>query len=151
MNFDPNQFLDQETTQSAEKRPPLPVGDYVAVIGEITTKFGASAETGRQWVQAIIPLALAIDPALQHDLGFKTGTFTLTDRVFLDINDADGLDWGRGMNRRLRDYRVATGMNTAGEAFSLRRLQGRPVRVKVAHEMYQDTMQERIGGVAAAA
>ena len=145
MQFDPQSFLDAETTTKSERRPPLPVGDYLAVIGEVSTKPGQKDD--RAWVQVIIPLSIQVPPNIKQELGYTTDTLTLTDRPFLDLTESGTIDWGPGRNRAIRAYREATDQNVAGESFSLRRLQGRPVKVKVTHELYNNETQERIGGV----
>ena len=38
-------------------------------------------------------------------------------------------------------------MNKAGETFAWRMLQGKVVKVKVKHELYQDAVQERISAI----
>lgn len=149
--FDPNIFLDATTTEINEKRPTIPAdnpdsedGLYTAIIGEIKTDsgtIGKGDKTGQTWVSMIVPLKLQFGPALQG-LGLPP-EFQLTDRVFLDLTPQGGLDNSKGKNRRQRDYREATGQNIPGEAWSWRMLTGRPVKVKVTHEMYEGSIQER--------
>ena len=68
---------------------------------------------------------------------------TLTDRAFLDLTPQGGIDNSKGKNRAQRAYRDATGTNKAGEPFAWRMLQGKVVKVRVAHEVYNGNIQER--------
>jgi hypothetical protein len=149
MQFDPMQYMDMETTEEAKKRPPLPVRDYPAIISDLVVKPWANDE-GKSGMQALVTLDVEVPLEVQEAIGYKPkdNTMRFTDRPFIDINEGGAIDWSPGANRRLRQYRVAADMNKAGESFSLRRLVGRPVLVKITHEMYQGETQERIGGVA---
>ena len=149
--FDPNVFLDATTIEVNEKRPPIPTenpddanGLYVAVIGEIKTDsgiIGKGDNAGKPWISMIVPLRLQL-PASVQGLGLPP-EFTLTDRAFLDLNDAGSIDNGKGKNRRQREYRDATGTNVPGTPWSWRQLQGKTVKVKVSHELYEGNIQER--------
>ena len=149
--FDPNVFLDAQTTDVNEKRPNIPAenpedtnGMYLAVIGEIKTEsgvIGKGEKTGQPWISMIIPLKLQL-PASVQALGLPN-EFQLTDRAFLDLTPQGGLDNAKGKNRRQKDYRDATGMNVKGTPFAWRMLQGRTVKVKVTHELYEGNIQER--------
>ncbi len=159
-NFDPNQFLDAQQTEVNEKRPPLPVenpeaedGLYIAQIGEIKTDSGTIGKgdrTGEPWVSVLVPLKIDVPPQLRDALKLPP-QLTLTDRVFLDLLPSGaGIDNAPGKNRGQKNYREATGMNVAGEAFAWRMLSGKVVKLKITHEMYQEAIQERIAGVFAA-
>lgn len=153
--FDPSVFLDAQVTEVNEKRPPLPTenpdhenGLYLAVIGEITTSSGTIGKgdnAGKPWVSMIIPLRLQIPPSVQG-LGIPP-ELTLSDRAFLDLTAQGALDNSKGKNRRQKDYREATGTNVAGVPWAWRQLQGKTVRVKVQHELYNDAIQERVGAI----
>lgn len=153
--FDPSTFLDAQVTEVNEKRPPLPTenpdsedGCYTAVIGEIKADsgtIGKGERTGQPWVSMIIPLRIQVPSAVQG-LGIPS-EMTLTDRAFLDLTPQGGLDNGKGKNRQQRAYREATGTNKAGEPFAWRMLTGKVVKVKVAHELYNDAIQERVAAV----
>ncbi len=87
-------------------------------------------------------------PATQSQLGLTQSTLTLTDGIMLDITDQGTLDTGPGKNGNLRRYRDALDMNKPGETFRARAMQGRPIRVKITHEIYLGEAVERIDGVA---
>ena len=143
--FDADQFLDVSIDEANTRRPPITAGlDYEAEIGEIKTASGE--KDGKSWVSMVVPLKISVPPDQQERLG--TSEITLTDRVFLDLTDSGTLDNGVGKNRGQRQYRDATGLNNPGQPFSWRMLQGRRVKVKVGHEMYNNEPQERVQGVA---
>jgi len=153
--FDPNAFLDATTTEVNEKRPPLPEenpedpsGLYTAVIGEIKADTGQIEKgdrAGQPWVSMVIPLRIQVPSVLQA-MGLPP-ELTLTDRAFLDLTPQGGLDNSKGKNRAQRMYRDATDMNKPGEPFAWRMLQGRMVKLKIRHEMYQEQLQERVANV----
>lgn len=153
--FDPNVFLDAQTTEVNEKRPPLPAenpatedGLYLAVIGEIKTASGQiekGERAGQPWVSMLVPLRIQVPSEVQA-LGISP-ELTLTDRVFLDLTPQGALDNSKGKNRQQRIYREACDMNKPGEPFAWRMLQGRTVKVKLTHELYDGNIQERIAGV----
>lgn len=150
--FDPAVFLDATTTEVNEKRDPIPTenpdaadGMYIALIGEITTQdgtIGKGDRTGQPWVSMVIPLKLQLGPQCQAK-GLPA-EFQLTDRAFLDLTPQGRLDNSKGKNRGQRVYRDATGMNKPGEPFAWRMLTGRTVKVKVAHELYEGNIVEKV-------
>lgn len=153
--FDPAAFLDATTTEVNEKRPTIPAdnpddpnGTYTALIGEIKTDSGTVGKgdnAGKPWISMVIPLKLQLPAAVQA-LGLPA-EFQLTDRVFLDLTPEGGLDNSKGKNRGQRAYREATGMNKPGETFAWRMLQGKVVKVKLAHELYNGNIVEKISAV----
>jgi len=153
--FDPNLFLDAQTDVANEKRAIIPVenpdsedGLYMAVIGEIKTDSGTIGKgdrTGQPWISMIIPLKLQFGAKLQ---GLELpAEFQLTDRAFLDITPQGTLDNSKGKNRSQRMYRDATGLNVPGEPFAWRMLEGRPVKVKLAHELYEENIVEHVAQI----
>lgn len=149
-NFDPNLFLDQTTEQAAEKRPPLPVGDYTGVIKSVDVKpWVGKQDPTKAGMSAFFKIDVEIPPEVQESLGLDKSTLTLSDSAILDIlEDGKSLDWSKGKNGGLRRYREALGMNEQGRPFSIRAMVGRPLRVKVGHEDYQGAPVERVTGVA---
>jgi len=154
-SFDPNVFLDAQVTEVNEKRPPLPAenpstedGLYLAMIGEIKTATGTiekGERSGQPWVSMLVPLRIQV-PSEVQSLGINP-ELTLTDRVFLDLTPQGALDNSKGKNRQQRVYREACDLNKPGEPFAWRMLQGRTVKVKLTHELYDGAIQERISGV----
>ena len=153
--FDPQTFLDAQQNEVNEKRPPLPTenpdspdGLFTAVIGEISTAtgtIGKGDKQGQPWLSMIVPLRIQV-PAAVQGIGLPP-EITLTDRAFLDLTAQGGIDNSKGKNRQQRAYREATGMNRPGEPFAWRMLQGKVVKVKISHELYQEQIQERVAAV----
>ena len=153
--FDPQTFLDAQTSEVNEKRPTIPAdnpddpnGCYTAMIGEIKTDSGTISKgdnAGKPWISMIISLRLQLSAAVQA-IGLPAD-FQLTDRVFLDLTAEGSLDNSKGKNRGQRTYREATGMNTPGQTFSWRMLQGKVVKVKIAHEMYNGNIVEKVSAI----
>lgn len=153
--FDPSVFLDAQQTESNEKRPPIPTenpddpnGLYTAVIGEIKTNAGIISKgdrIGQPWISMVVPLRLQI-PANLQALGLPP-EMTVTDRAFLDLTPSGGIDNGKGKNRQQRAYREACDMNKSGEPFAWRMLQGCVVKIKIAHELYNEAIQEKVAAV----
>lgn len=146
--FDPASFLDMTLNEPTEKRPPLPVGDYTAVIGEVSVRpWTGKADPTKSGFAMDVPLTVDIPAELQQSLGLPP-TLTFKDSLMLDTTPQGGIDNGVGKNRQLRNYREALDVNKPGDVFSPRAMQGRVVKVKVTHELYQGNLMERIGGVA---
>lgn len=153
--FDPQTFLDAQQNEVNEKRPPLPTenpdspdGLFTAVIGEISTAtgtIGKGDKQGQPWLSMIVPLRIQV-PAAVQGIGLPP-EITLTDRAFLDLTAQGGIDNSKGKNRQQRAYREATGMNRPGEPFAWRMLQGKVVKVKISHELYNEQIQERVAAV----
>lgn len=146
--FNPDTFLDATIEAPTEKRPPLPAGDYTAVIGEVKSRaWQGKKDPTRSGIAWDIPLTLEIPADVQTQLGLTQPTITLTDSIMLDLTDAGTIDNSPGKNRGLRNYREALDMNKAGDVFSARKMTGQAIRVKVKHELYEDQIMERVGGV----
>lgn len=153
--FDPSVFLDAPVTEANEKRPNIPAenpdspdGLYMAMIGEIKPDsgiIGKGENAGKPWASIVIPLKLQLPPQVQA-LGLPA-EFQLTDRAFLDLTESGSIDNSKGKNRRQKDYRDATGTNKAGEVFTWRSLQGKAVKVKVVHELYEGNIVEKPGQI----
>jgi len=153
--FDPNIFLDATTEEANEKRPLIPAenpdsedGLYTAVIGEVKTDSGVIGKgdrTGEPWISIIIPLKLQFGPQVQEK-GLPA-EFQLTDRAFLDVTPEGSIDNAKGKNRAQRMYREATGLNVPGEPFSWRMVEGRIVKVKLAHELYNENIVEKVAQI----
>lgn len=155
MSFDPQAFLDATISEPNEKRPPLPTesgdagGWYTATIGEVKPNSGViqnGERTGQPWLSMLVPLKIEVPPALQDALKLPP-TVTITDRAFLDLTPAGTIDNAPGRNRRQKQYREACDLNKPGDTFSWRQLQGRVVKVKVSHRVYEGEVQEDIEGV----
>jgi hypothetical protein len=148
--FDPMLFLDTTLTEPTEKREVLPIGDYTAIIGEVTSRaWQGKADPTKSGIALDVPLTLDIPAELQAEKGLPS-TLNLKDSIMLDLTPGGSMDLAKGKNRQIRNYREALDMNKPGDVFSPRKMQGQVVTVKVTHEIYQDAPVERISGVARA-
>lgn len=152
--FDPATFLDATVATVDEKRPPLPTenpadsgGLYTAVIQPLPAPksgiIGKGDRTGQPWVSMVIPLKIDVPQQLQDALKLPPQV-TLTDKAFLDLTPEGHTDDAPGKNSSRRLYREATGLNSPGVPFAWRMLEGRVVKVKVKHEMYNNAPVERV-------
>lgn len=145
--FSPEMFLDMELSAPTERREPLPIGDYTAVIGDVKARTWTGTKdktkTGIAWD---VPLVIDVPSEVQASLELPS-TLQFKDSIMLDLTDAGSIDNSKGMNRQLRAYRDALDMNKVGDSFSARKMTGGIVKVKITHELYQDNIVERISGV----
>ena len=155
--FDPSMFLDMEMDAPLEKRPPLPIGDYTAVIGEVTaTTWQGKKDPSKSGIKWDFPITIDVPLDVQNSLGIEMPTLQLKDGIMLETTPQGGIDMGLGKNRQLRNYREAVDLNKPGDKFSARALVGKVVKVKLIHEPYtpaaggETIIVERIGGVARA-
>jgi len=155
--FDPNAFLEAQITEVTERRAPLPEhnpstpdGLYTAVVGAPTVggtgTIGKGDKMGQPWLQMVIPLSIEVPAEFQTSLKLPA-VLKISDRPFINLTAAGTIDNTPGANMRMKAYRDATGMNNPGDAFSWRKLEGQVVKVKIKHEMYEDTIRENISQV----
>lgn len=149
--FDPNLLLDATIDAPTEARPPLPVQDYTAIIGEIAARqFQGKKDPSKTFTAWDVPLTLQIPVEVQQQLGIELAELKLTDSIMLDLTESGTLDNSLGKNGKLRMYREALDMNKPGDTFSARKMQGQVVTVRVNHEDYEGRLMERVGKVARA-
>jgi len=151
-NFDPGTFLDATITEANTKRSPIPAGtDVVAIIGEPKTRqWTGKADPTKSGIAVDVPLAIDLSayPDLQKSVG--ADRVILSDSIMLDLTDNGGIDNSPGKNGKLRRYREALGMNTAGQPFSFRMMQGRMIKVKIKHRTYEGEIYDEVDSVAKA-
>lgn len=149
--FDPSTFLDATLEAPTEKRPPLPVGDYTAIVGEVKARaWQGRTDPTKSGIAWDIPLTIEIPAEVQAQLGLQQPTITLQDSIMLDLTEGGTIDNSPGKNRRLRVYREAVDLNKSGDSFSARKMQGKVVKVKISHDVYEGSPVEKIAGVARA-
>lgn len=151
--FDPASFLSQETTEAATKRPPIPAGDYTAVVKEVKPRQWTSKDGSKSGLAFDIPLTLELPGDVQTACGLDKPELTLTDSIFVDLTESGLMDWATGKNRGLRYYREATGQNVAGQPWSPMKLVGQPLKVKIGHRIIDQgpaagEITEEIKGIA---
>ena len=151
--FDPTQFLDATTTEAASRRPPLKAGEYHATIGapEVRANIQGKKDPSRLYNFIDFPVTVDVSsiPGELDRLGVDT--VELRHSVSLDLTDSGALDWSPGRNTGLRFLREATGNNVAGQAFSIRKLEGRMIKVKIGHREYPEgsgELQDQIESMA---
>jgi hypothetical protein len=153
-SFDPTVFLDATTTDAFTRRPPLPANaEFIGMIGEPKTRqTKGTKETNKDEIYTWLDLPITIDlnayPQVHSSL--NVDQVTLTYGVRLDITPSGTLDGSTGKNGGLRQLRDALGMNVAGQAFNIRMMQGRQIRVKISHRTYQGDVFDQIDSVAKA-
>lgn len=147
--FDPQTFLDAQITGEFTKRPPLPVGDYTATIGEVTARtWQGKQDPTKSGIAYDIQLVLEVPADVQQALGVSISTLNLKDSIMLDLTANGTIDMGVGKNGGLRRYREALDMNKPGVPFSAREMTGKILRVKVKHDLWEDNILEKVAGVA---
>ena len=146
--FDPSIFLEMSIDQAFSDRIPLPIEPiYTAQIETVTVTPYVSKKTNEEGRRAEVSLILDIPPEIQQELGYNA-TFKLTDSFTLDLNKSGtGLDATPGKNRALKDYREATDCNKAGVPFSMSQLQGKIVKVRLKHNLWEGRLLEKIAAV----
>jgi len=132
--FDPATFLDMGLDEAnSTVSTPVPEGEYQAVIDKVET---------RAWQGKADPSksGIALDIIWNvEDQGVKT--FLERDKVqvkqgiMLDLNVSGGIDTGKGKNVALGKLREATNLNTPGQRFSFRMLEGQMAKISVKHHI----------------
>lgn len=152
--FNPLAILEGTTTEEFKKGIALPVGDYIGVIAEFdrekSFKSGTQkADPTKKWsaINVRIDIDLTQYPEAMSVVNQEKAS--LFDMVMLDLTPSGTLDYATGKNNRLRKYREALGQNTPGTPWAPTHMQGRPVKVKVKHEIYEGEPQARVDAVAA--
>jgi hypothetical protein len=147
--FDPQAFLDAQITEVSVKRPPLPVGDYPAIIGDVTARaWEAKDGSGKSGIAWDIPMTIEIPAAVQAEMGIPMSTLNVKDSIMLDLTEGGMIDMGVGRNGKLRRYREACDLNKAGDVFSARKFTGCTVLVKIKHDLWEDNILEKVANVA---
>jgi hypothetical protein len=137
--FDTSTFLDFTTTEESVKRPPLPEGDYTAVIGDLTTREWVSPkDPTKSGIAVDVQLRIDVPGDVQEALGLTESTLKVKDGIMLDLTPQKTLDMSAGKNGKLRKYRDATNNNKAGQPFNIRMLSGQVITVKIGHREYPE-------------
>lgn len=152
-NFDPASFMDATLTEPSTKRPPLPAGmDFIGIIGEPKPRtWTGKADPTKSGIAIDVPIEIDLTayPEVMSALGGATKVI-LQDGIMLDTKPTGEIDNSPGKNGKLRRYRESLDMNKAGEPFSFRMMQGRPIRVKIKHREYQGDLFDEVDSVSKA-
>jgi len=151
--FNPELFLSATVDTPTERRAPLPVENpespdkcYLAVIKDVkprTWEGKTEKSAGKSGIAMDVELTITVLSTLQTSLGLPP-ELTLRDSIMLDLTPTGLIDNAKGRNGRMRLYRDAVNMNNPGDSFSFLKMLGRPVKVKIEHEVYNDNPQERV-------
>lgn len=151
--FDASTFLDFTTTEESVKRPPIPEGDYLGIIGELSaSEWVSSKDPTKSGMKFDVPITLDLPEDIWSAAGLRDGQLVVKDSMMLDLTPQKSLDFSAGKNGKLRKYREATNNNKAGQPFSARQLTGQAVTVKITHREYPEgsgDFFEQVSGVAA--
>lgn len=151
--FDPQAFLNATVDTPSVKRPPLPVmnpaspdGLYIGILSEPVPKQWSSKDQSKSGVKMSLNITIDVPAEIQQSQGLPPQV-VLFDDIMIDQTPTGAIDNAPGKNRRMRIYREAVDMNKPGDVFAFRMLAGRPVKIKVDHELYNGEIQERVGNV----
>jgi hypothetical protein len=94
----------------------------------------------------ILDIRWAVDDAgVKEETGLDEPT--VRQSIFLDMNESGGLALGKGKNVQLGKLREALGLNDPAKAFSFAQIVGRPARIAVIHDMYNNEPQAKVKAV----
>lgn len=152
--FDPQAFLEATTTEAGSRRPPLPVenpatsdGLYIAILGEPKFRpWTGKKDPTMSGMAADIRLTIDVPPQLQDSMKLPPQV-VLTDGLMLDLTAQGNIDWSPGKNRRATIYREACNLNTKGEPFSFKMFTSKVVKVKIAQELYNGDLLDKVSTV----
>jgi hypothetical protein len=152
--FDPNSFLEQSIDQPLVKRPPIPVGDYIGLIGDPDVRDWVSPKDPTKSGKAVdYPVEIQIPADVVERLNLRNPTLKLKLGIMLDLTPSGGIDQSQGANGGLRKLREALDLNKPGDSFNLRKPVGRTATFKIKHREYPEgsgDFFEDIAGVAKA-
>lgn len=142
--IDAQALLDSSITGSnSTSLAPIPVGEYVAIIEDVEIKPWQGRQDPTRSGQKLICKLMIDDEAVRTELG--RDKVTAVYEIMLDLNDSGtGLDMGKGKNVQLGRLREAVGLNDPSQPFGFRMLTGRPLRVQIEHEMYENEPRSRV-------
>jgi len=140
MEFDLDQFMQQDMTSALSDRELLPPGEYVAQIGKPKGKRWVSKDQSQTGVSVVFALSVQTEDG---------STVSVPTSFIVTLNDDGKIDDAPGKNFRLKEYRDATGNNEEGKPFNLGMLEGQTVRVVISHDLYEGKVSERVKSVRA--
>lgn len=124
--FDPDTFLNTETNEANDTVfAPIPEGeDYTAAIDKVEPRTAGD--------KPVLEVTWATtDPRAVEATGMDRPTVRQT--IWLDVNEAGGLDTRRGKNVGLGKLRAALNQNTPGAPWRPGMLVGQVAKIKVTH------------------
>jgi hypothetical protein len=145
--FNKEQFEQSQITgANSTEYVPIPAGEFPAVVEKQAIRV---ADKGGY---VILDITWKIDDAT---VASETGIAnpTIRQSIFLDVNDAGGLEFGKGKNVGLGRLREAVNQNTDGQPWSFQMLVGQVAKIRVDHRADTKTepgktiMRSDVGGV----
>ena len=144
--FDPAVFLDQTTSDAnSTVSLPVPEGEYTAVIDKVDIRQWTGKKDPSQTGIAVDILWSIEDAAVKAAL--ERDKVICRQGIMLDLNASGGIDTGKGKNVALGKLREATGLNTPGQPFAFRMLEGQMAKVSVKNRVDGDTVYSDVKAV----
>lgn len=144
-SFDPSQFLDATMDTPLQKRPPLPVNDYIGVLGEPTVRPWVSSKDPTKSGYAVdYPVEISVPADVADRLGLREPILRMKYGIMLDLTATGTIDQSPGANGALRRLREAVNMNKPGDSFSLRAVTGRTAKFRIGHREYPEGSGEMV-------
>lgn len=145
--FDANAFM-QATFEGTNDtvRIPIPAEEYDCLAEKVDLTTWASKDGSKNGLKLVVLWEVMSDEVREVTGRAKN---VLRHDIMLDLTEDGRLDMSKGQNIQLGRLREAVGLNRPGEPFSFPMIQGRTARVKVKHEMYENEIQAKVGGVIA--
>lgn len=144
--FDPATFLDTTLTDpNSTQSIPVDAAEYQGIVKEVEVRpWQGKKDPSKSGIS--LDLLWTVDDAGQRQ---KLGRDEVVVRqsIMIDLNEAGGIDIGKGKNVRLGRLREAVGLNTPGQPFSFRMLQGRAAKIKVEQRPDGDVIYNDVTAV----
>lgn len=136
MTFDPDQFMNETYEEANDtKYVPVPEGEYPAIIEKVELK-QVEGKDGKSFYPLEVTWNIQ-DQGVQDLLGQEV--VRIRQSLYIDFNAAGtAMDFGKGKNIQLGKLREALGLNTAGQRFSLKSLEGQSAKVWVKQTPKKD-------------
>lgn len=138
------QFMNaqQEGKENAVKRTPIPAGEYRAVVQDVELEsIQGKKDPTKVYLKCNVTYNID-DAGLRETL--KREKISISDGFLVDLTDSGSIDYSEDRNIRLGRLRRATGLNVPGQPWSFPMFKGRPLKIKIGHEMYEGEPQARV-------
>jgi len=130
--FDPEQFMNVTIEGSNDtKRPVVPAGEYRCQVFKLNPRSGTiekGERAGKHWCSYNVVLEV-LDEAVKQEL--EQERVFVNYNVFLDLDDNNQLDMGRGKNVALGKLREAVNQNDPSSPWSFAMLLGQTLKANV--------------------
>lgn len=151
MPFDPNEILNQQSTEAfSTQHDACPEGEFQSIITKTNIrefKYKAEDRKGQTGYSLDVTFTV-LDPQIEAALGRQP---TVRGSYLLDITPTGGLDGGKGKNIGLGILREAVSQNAPGMPWNMRMLEGQQLVIKVKHRIEGDRIYADVDRVRKAA